>query len=572
MKAEAETSSNNPESAAETQQTAPNSGFQLDDEEATALTMAAIAAPVIPPAKPSRRPLPTRVVDAINTAAHSLSLDERLGRIVLSIVLAILLWFYVTGLENPSQITSFRGMSLEVRSTEPNLKITNTSPLPTVDVSFQAPQSVLSTLSSKDIHPYIDLRGLSAGVHRVPVLVDFDGQLGSTLSNLSVTPPDVQVQLELQAARVFNVGVRVDGTPLFGYVTAQPQVDPSQVTVSGSESAITRIGSVIVPVDVDGKASTQRGVKSPVALDSSGQEITGLTFSPLTIQVTVPINLVLSNRLVPVRVPIVGNPAPGYSVDDIKIDPTNVTICCAASALLEAVQSVSTDPVSISGTTSTVITRTQIILPAGVELYPGQSRTITVTVSVRTFNTTWQLSVTPRVEGLPPGYSSVLSPNSIDLTLSGTFAQFQALRPDDVQSTIDGSTLGAGTYEITPTVTVPNDITLVSVNPAIITVSIIAPTPTPLPPTATIPPPPTATTAPTSTAVTVVPSPIPTASPGVPSPTRPASTPSPTHTPTIAPTAPPTFTAIPTASPTTTSQPPTASPAPPTATPTSEIP
>ena len=35
--------------------------------------------------------------------------------------------------------------------------------------------------------------------------------------------------------------------------------------------------------------------------------------------------------LVAVRVPIIGNPAPGYSVDDIKIDPTNVTLCCAPS-------------------------------------------------------------------------------------------------------------------------------------------------------------------------------------------------------------------------------------------------
>ena len=75
-------------------------------------------------------------------------------------------------------------------------------------------------------------------------------------------------------------------------------------------------------------------------------------------QVTVPIKLLLSNRLVPVRVPIDGNPAPGYSVDDIKIEPTNVTICCAPGNILESIESVSTQPVSISGTTSTVITRT----------------------------------------------------------------------------------------------------------------------------------------------------------------------------------------------------------------------
>ena len=104
-------------------------------------------------------------------------------------------------------------------------------------------------------------------------------------------------------------------------------------------------------------------------------------------------------------------------------------------------------------------------MPAGVELYPGQSNTITVTIGVRTFDTTWQLSVTPSAQGLPPGYSMVLSPNTLTLTLEGTFAQFQALKPADVTAVIPVGNLGAGTYELTPQVIVPNDIKLISVSP-----------------------------------------------------------------------------------------------------------
>jgi YbbR domain-containing protein len=527
-----------------------------------------VVAPSPGPITPARQPRLRRLLVRANLALGGLGLDDRLGRILLSIVLAVILWFYVTGLENPSQTTSFRSLPLQVRGIETNLKLVSTTSLPTVDVSLQAPQNVLSTLQAGDIHPFINLSGLGPGVHRVSVQVESDGGIGKSLSNLSVSPSDVQIQLEVQATRTFPVEVEVIGSPALGYLPELPQVEPSQVSITGSESAISRIASVVVTVDVDEKASTQRGFRTPVALDSAGQEIPGLTFTPSSVQVTVPIKGSLSNKLVPVRVPIVGNPAPGYSVDDIKIEPTNVTLCCTPGNILDEIESVTTAPVSISGTTSTVITTTQLILPAGVQLSPGQSSTITVTVSVSTFDTTWQLSAAPVVEGLPPGYAAVLSPTSIDLTLSGTFAQFQALTPTDVRATINVSSLGAGTYELAPQVTIPNDIRLVSVNPPAVTVSIIPPTPVPPTPTATPIPQPTATATPiTEAPATAVPTATNTPTPIRPVPTNTLAPPAPTSTATASPTAtlpPPTATHTP--------APTTPLPATPTPTPTNETP
>ncbi len=496
--------------------------------------------------------------NVVNTILSSLSLDELLGRILLSVVLAVLLWFYVTSLENPAQITTFRALTLDVRGIASNLKVISAPS--TVDISFQAPQNVLGTLSRTNIHPYIDLNGLGAGVHDLPVQLDLAGSVGQNLISFKIDPAQVQVQLETQATNTYTITINVTGTPAFGYGAEQAQADPQKVSVTGSESAINRIASVAVSVDVSDKATTQRGFIAPTAFDNAGTEITGLTFTPATVQVTVPIKLLLSNRLVPVRVPIEGNPAPGYSVDDIKIEPTNVTICCAPGNILESIESISTQPISISGTTSTVISRTALILPAGVELYPGQSSTITVTIGVRTFDTTWQLSVTPSAQGPPPGYSVVLSPNTLALTLEGTFAQFQALKPADVTAVVPVSNLGAGTYELAPQVSVPNDIKLVSVSPVTVTVSLIAPTPVPPTPTNT----PTATpirppTATSTTVVEVLPSPQPTntasptatVSPPLPTDTEVVpqftSTPADTATPTVQPTDTPT--ALPTGTP-----------------------
>src|SRR5688500_8421475 len=69
-----------------------------------------------------------------------LGLDDRLGRLALSIVLALLLWFYVLNLENPEQTTNFKGLAIELRGTRADLKVIN--PIPTVDSVVQAPQNV----------------------------------------------------------------------------------------------------------------------------------------------------------------------------------------------------------------------------------------------------------------------------------------------------------------------------------------------------------------------------------------------------------------------------------------------
>ena len=479
----------------------------------------------------------------VQTFMEGFSLDERLGRIILSIVLAALLGVYVTSLENPAHVTQFSGLTVDVRGLASNLKVINTMPL--VNVTVQAPQSIMNALRESDVRPYVDLAPLGAGVHEVPVTVDINGLEDRNAANISVAPRSVQVQLEVQATRSFSVTAQVIGTPAFGYSVDPAQVDPSQVSVTGPENDVNRIAKVVVTVDVEQKAATQRGFKTPVALDSAGQEITGLTFQPPAVQVVVPIKLLVSYRLVPVHVPIVGNPAPGYSAYEIKLDPSNVTICCAPSDILEPISTLETDPVSIAGATTTVVTTTKLILPSGVELYPGQSDQISVTVRIDTFETSWQLSVAPTIDGLDPGTTFVLSPATIELTLSGTLAQFESLKPSDVHASVDVTGLGPGTYELEPQVTVPDGVKLTAVNPQKVTVTLIPPTPVPPTPTPVPTHAPTATPLSATPARTPSPSSSPSASTPTATPTQPQS-PTPTHTVAASPTQTATTTPTPT--------------------------
>jgi YbbR domain-containing protein len=484
------------------------------------------------------------------------SLDERIGRILLSIILALLLWFYVTSLENPEQVTVFRGLSVDLRGTGSDLKVINT--IPTVETEVHAPQDVMGRLRQSDIRPYIDLSKLGEGVHQVPVRAEIVGTQ-SRLVTVRLAPNEVQVQLEAQVTREFTLTTQVTGTPALGYGVEPAQVKPDRVTVTGGKDAVGRIARVVVAVDIDQKAGTQQGLKPPVALDGAGREIREVSFSPASVEVVVPIKLLFNYKEVQVMVPVVGQPASGFRVADIKMNPSSVTICCSPG-LLDPIKTLSTVPLAVTGTTSTIITTTELILPTGVELYPGQSTKVAVTLSVEAYTTTLQLSVVPAVTGLPPGVTAVVSPNRLDVTLAGTFAQVQNLNPGEVHATINVEGRQPGTYDIQPEITVPSGVTLESASPQRVTVTIIPPTPVPA--TATLIPQVTPTQEVSPTIVRPVPTtpvrPVPT------TPVNPTTTQPSAPVPTISPSLPVPTTAVPLTQqpqPTATSQP-TASPTP----------
>ena len=471
--------------------------------------------------------------------------DERLGRLGLALILAVLLWFYVVNLENPAQTTSFRDLTLDVRGTASNLRVI--SPLPTVDVTIQAPQNLMRNLSPADVHPYIDLTQMSEGVHEVPIIIETNGLPRDNLT-VNIDPREIQVQLQLQVTQVFSIGVEVEGTPPIGYRLDPAQVTPRSVQVTGSRDAIDRISRVIVPVNIEGQTSRVQGSRNPRAIDADGRDVTGVTFEPATVQVLVPIESFVRSKTVGVLPSVVGQPAAGYRVVLLTADPNNVPICCTEE-VLGPIDNLTVVPVPITGTTSSIVTTTQLVLPPGVDLLPPHSREITITVQVEEFQSAIALSVAPVAQGVPPGFSAFVSPERVDVTLQGSINRLQQIAPENLRVVANVSGLGAGAHQVTLQTILPEGVTLQSISADRATVTLVAPTP--VPPTATTQPSPTATEEPTpdptetqlvvvppatSTPPAAVPTRTPTANPTA-SPvvaTQTADVPLPTSTPTAA--------------------------------------
>jgi YbbR domain-containing protein len=76
------------------------------------------------------------------------------------------------------------------------------------------------------------------------------------------------------------------------------------------------------------------------------------------------------------------------------------------------------------------------------------------------------------VVGLSPGLQAQLSPSTVDVILAGPLAVLNSLEPFNVHIRIDLTGRIAGTYQLTPIVIVPEGVTVQSILPGTVEVTI----------------------------------------------------------------------------------------------------
>jgi YbbR domain-containing protein len=141
-------------------------------------------------------------------------------------------------------------------------------------------------------------------------------------------------------------------------------------------------------------------------------------------------------------------------------------------------------PILLDNIRSDLILPIELNLPEGISLVGVEQ--ITLQAGIAAIESSLTLSRLPiQVEGLATGYAATVSPEVVDVILSGPLPLLEQLTSAGVQVTINLSEMEPGTYQITPNVTNDSEeIRIDSVLPATIEVVIQSSAPT-LSPTST---------------------------------------------------------------------------------------
>lgn len=399
-----------------------------------------------------------------------------------ALALAIAVWISSVTSSDPDETRALpKPIQIQVIGQSSNLVFS--APIPTeVSVTLRAPSSVWNLIENDPgiVRAILDLSGISSGEHTLDLQIQVDAR---PVQIVSVSPKTLTFTLEPITRKTLDVDLSISGQAAIGYQAGDASIEPGKVVVAGAESKVQKVTRARIAIDLNGIRENLDQTLKVEVLDENGQKVEGVTVSPDVIHITMPVSQQGGYRDVAVKVTTLGRVASGYRLTDVSVFPPVVTIYSADPDLVNSLPGVlETQPLDLQSAKDNISTRLALSLPPGVSVIGEQ--TVLVQAGVSPIESSVTLSGEPvEVVGLDPNLQAHISPQNVDIILSGPLPLLDTLTRDAVRVTVDLTGLTVGTYQVTPNIEVLiSNIVVESILPNTIEVVITAPeteTPTP---------------------------------------------------------------------------------------------
>ncbi len=376
---------------------------------------------------------------------------NQLGLMLTAFAFAVIVWAVATSEQNPEREAVFaEAVPLEVLS--PSSLVVSQMSVETVRVRVRAPQTSWDQLQRGNFHAIVDLRSFGVGRYEAPINVNVDDTRATVLS---VEPSTLSVTIEPAKSRFIDAHAQVlDDAPL-GYTFKPPTLSQTQVTVSGPASLVDQVTEVVADVFLRGARAPIERDAMLVARDAQGKDIKGVSISPTNIIVRITVEQRVGFKDVSIKTVLRGNVATGYWVSNIVVTPSTATVVGNADALAKVSGFVETAPIDVNGATADVGSRANLVLPDGVSVLNNEAINVRVSVTPILSGQTVRRKVT--LIGLRTGLAATISPESVDVIISGPLPNLQTIPPEAAVVVLDATGLGAGIYPLKPRVLGVND-------------------------------------------------------------------------------------------------------------------
>ncbi len=319
-------------------------------------------------------------------------------------------------------------------------------------------------------------------------LSHIDTQAGATSVPIEVTSPDTRIHVlgyeprfmsvQLDPLDQTSVPVQVArGTVPAGLDLGDTTVDPKVVTVSGPRSIVRQVVAVRADVQIQPSGIDVDQDIQLVPIDSLGDAVRSVDVRPTTARVTIPVFSDRQTRSMPVDPIVSGEPAAGFEIASVTVDPQIVLVEGDADQLAGLV-SVDTAPIPMTGVSADLTVEAQLALPTGVVAVGDQP--IRVSIKLREVTETRTFSAGLRLVGTRRDLTYDVGLDRVIVTIGGLSADLDRLAGSDLVVDLDVTGLGPGSVDVPVSIDLPTGPTLVSANPATVSVTIgLSPTPSP---------------------------------------------------------------------------------------------
>ena len=259
---------------------------------------------------------------------------------IISVFLAIILWFFVAG-NNPDRLgtevrRTFNDIPLVVRNLGADLLVTET--VENVTLSLQGVPAAFDGLTPAHLEAYVDLNGRKEGWHELRI----NAIAPPGVSVVRIEPPRANILLDDLISRQMGVEASIQGEATGGLVMLDNNFEPQYVFVQGPRRKVEQVEKVIFHFELEGV--DEDIIAHPVilyAIDSELNLVEELTVVPNVVELWV--RFELPRREFPVEAIFLSEEAPVHS---LTLEPQVVELQ-GPKDLLDAIEAVLTEPIDL---------------------------------------------------------------------------------------------------------------------------------------------------------------------------------------------------------------------------------
>lgn len=345
----------------------------------------------------------------------------------LSILIAVSMWVYVTGLEESEYITRQFTCPVEYRGLDPQIIVRGK--LTEADVEVRGSEEAVMRLDYNAVKAYVDARNLVPG-KRYTVNINVDTPPDIIL--VSCFPSQTVLDLVRQVTRLMTVETILPQDIPEGHYVEGVEIIPKEVGIKGAEDDVVKIGSVRVTPNIQ---ELQDGNEHLMAVKFSQSEAFDGNVAIEPAQVRFRGNLVrgLPRKRVPVNVRLTGKLDSDYEIRAITTDPSEVQIEGKTEDLAK-VEAVDTEVIDVSSGTedrTIVVPLRQPEVP-GVSLVNSSSVRVSLQLSEARAETLLT-NIPVEIRNAVPSQKFMTAPAGVSVTVEGRPSAIANLSGEEIR-------------------------------------------------------------------------------------------------------------------------------------------
>lgn len=361
--------------------------------------------------------------------------------IVVSVLISISIWLYVTSLENDMVKRTFNNVPVElvgesVLRNNRNLVITELS-TGTVSLEITGPRRLVGTMKAEDLKALVNVSTLTQSTYTsLQYSVSFPE--GTNETNLSISakyPEFVTFLVSKNVTKTVQVRGSFDGSPAEGYTAEKPVFEPATITISGPDAYLKNISYAWVTFGQNNVSSTYSEETVFTLMNENGEECARnsyMQFSTETVVATLPI---MEVKDVPLTVNII--PGAGATEENVKItvEPASITLA-GDSAILDGLNKIILGSVDLKTFTTSYSDTYTIVFDNELKNLTGVTEA-KVTVELFGLATkTFRINNITCIN-ITPGYSCEIRTENLLVSIRGSEADIEALREENLRAVAD---------------------------------------------------------------------------------------------------------------------------------------